>query len=221
MITNTGIVKFTFAEHELAHKYLDQYEKGIEIGAAAHNQFNLLNCKNVGLTEEMDSNDYNFFKESQIKMCGAYANIDYPAEADALPFEDHSLDYIITSHVIEHLPNPIKVFKEWNRVIKPGGKIFAIIPLRNALESDIGRDITPLETFIRAYKEKWSVDTVPSKYEARVPGGKRGHYFVYTPESFKELLAYCKRYYRLNWNLIDEEAIDTKVGNGFTMVYQV
>ena len=40
-------------------------------------------------------------------MCGEYAVIDVQAEAHALPFEDSSQDYVISSHVFEHLPGKV------------------------------------------------------------------------------------------------------------------
>jgi ubiquinone/menaquinone biosynthesis C-methylase UbiE len=42
--------------------------------------------------------------------------------------------------VVEHLPDPIAAFFEWNRVLKAGGTIFMIFPKRDALPADRGRD---------------------------------------------------------------------------------
>ncbi len=41
-----------------------------------------------------------------------------------LPFEDNYFDYVVSSGVIHHTPDPYKSFLELSRVIKPGGKIF-------------------------------------------------------------------------------------------------
>lgn len=215
-VENAKHANIHFKDHELAHKYLDGLQ-GIEIGPAAHNPFNLKGSTAVGLGPDKDINDYRFFQRAQIDMCGEYCEIDVSGEAEKIPLPSGSQDYVITSHVIEHLPNPILAFKEWYRLLKPDGIMFSIVPLRNALPSDSGREITTLDTFIRAYKEQWTVNTVPHEYEALVPGGRRGHYFVYTHQSFVELLNYCKRY-RMNWEVLEVEEIDTKVGNGFTVV---
>jgi ubiquinone/menaquinone biosynthesis C-methylase UbiE len=45
-----------------------------------------------------------------------------------LPFKNDSFDLIWCSEVIEHLNNPQKVVKEFNRVIKPGGEIILTTP---------------------------------------------------------------------------------------------
>lgn len=42
------------------------------------------------------------------------------ADAAALPFEDKSFDYVIASHVLEHVDDPAKVASEMMRVAKAG-----------------------------------------------------------------------------------------------------
>ncbi len=39
----------------------------------------------------------------------------------SMPFEDNMFDYVISSEVIEHTPEPYKAIKEIYRVLKPGG----------------------------------------------------------------------------------------------------
>ncbi len=46
---------------------------------------------------------------------------DVVADILALPFDDGSQDYIVARHVLEHMVDPIKALREWNRVLKPGG----------------------------------------------------------------------------------------------------
>jgi len=41
---------------------------------------------------------------------------------------DQAYDFVLSSHNLEHIANPIKALKEWMRVIKPGGTIIAILP---------------------------------------------------------------------------------------------
>lgn len=42
--------------------------------------------------------------------------------------EDNTYDFLLASHVIEHLANPIKAVKEWSRIVKPGGSLLIIAP---------------------------------------------------------------------------------------------
>lgn len=56
--------------------------------------------------------------------------VDYVCPADALPFEDNSIDEIYSRHVVEHftLKEFLKVLQEWNRVLKVGGQVYIICP---------------------------------------------------------------------------------------------
>lgn len=49
--------------------------------------------------------------------------IDQAADALAMPFGKHSIDAIISTHMIHHLAQPLKFFQEMARVLKPGGVI--------------------------------------------------------------------------------------------------
>tara|TARA_B100000925_G_scaffold291752_1_gene281191 strand:- start:11480 stop:12073 length:594 start_codon:yes stop_codon:yes gene_type:complete len=42
--------------------------------------------------------------------------------------KDESLDYIFSSHLLEHLDEPAKALKEWSRVLKKDGHIFIYVP---------------------------------------------------------------------------------------------
>ena len=77
-----------FPESRLAHLLLDGLE-GLEIGPAAHNPFGL-KTRNVGLAADRDPFDYEFFKQSQLEMCGSFAAIDISADAADIPVPDDS-----------------------------------------------------------------------------------------------------------------------------------
>lgn len=64
------------------------------------------------------------------------ALIDIKASADAIPLDDASQDFIVSSHVVEHLSNVVRALVEWDRLLKPGGISFIIHPLRNAFPGD-------------------------------------------------------------------------------------
>lgn len=48
--------------------------------------------------------------------------------AQDLPFPDDSFDTIIFSDVLEHLPEPARIWAEMARVLRPGGKILLNVP---------------------------------------------------------------------------------------------
>ncbi len=49
-------------------------------------------------------------------------------KAHDLPFEDGSLDFIFSSHVLEHLYNPLGHFDHWRKKLKPGGLVLGVVP---------------------------------------------------------------------------------------------
>jgi len=51
-------------------------------------------------------------------------------DAEALPFEDASLDGVSLCNIVHHFPNPRKLIAEVRRVLKPGGRFAAIDPNR-------------------------------------------------------------------------------------------
>ena len=51
-------------------------------------------------------------------------------DVEALPFESGSLDAVLLSGIIHHLPDPSKCMREVHRVLKPGGRFVAFDPNR-------------------------------------------------------------------------------------------
>jgi len=56
-----------------------------------------------------------------------YVPLDYVADARHLPFEDNSIEEVFTDRMIEHMPQADvdKMFREFYRVLVPGGKLDA------------------------------------------------------------------------------------------------
>lgn len=48
------------------------------------------------------------------------------ANANALPFEDHSFDHVVSHTFLTSTPNPRRALSEMHRVVKPGGSISSI-----------------------------------------------------------------------------------------------
>jgi SAM-dependent methyltransferase len=55
--------------------------------------------------------------------------LDITAQAHALPVDDCSFDGVILTQVLEHVPNPSEVLGELFRILVPGGRLFAAVPL--------------------------------------------------------------------------------------------
>ena len=60
---------------------------------------------------------------------GAPVRSRHVAEAsDLSPIPDASYDFVLASHVLEHIANPLRALREWSRVLKPGGALVVIVP---------------------------------------------------------------------------------------------
>jgi ubiquinone/menaquinone biosynthesis C-methylase UbiE len=190
-----------FKDSILAHKYLDNLT-GIEIGGSAHNPFNLPHCINVDYTDSME----NPFKLLEYSYCGEKAPVDVVAFASELPFKNESYDYVISSHLIEHLFDPISAMNEWERVIKPGGYIFTIVPTKEAVPTEI-RPITTLKELITRHENRFKFEL--DEYMKTLT---QGHFTVFDLKLFLEMCQY------LDIEVIEKLEKDDKVGNGFCVV---
>jgi len=66
-------------------------------------------------------------------------------EAARLPeVPGDSYDAVLSSHVLEHIANPLGALGEWRRVVRPGGHIMLIVPHKDAT-FDHRRPVTTLE----------------------------------------------------------------------------
>lgn len=55
---------------------------------------------------------------------------DVKLDIQNLPFEDDSFDFILCSHVLEHIPDDRRAMGELHRVTKPGGCALVDVPLK-------------------------------------------------------------------------------------------
>ncbi len=182
-----------FPESALAHEYLDGLQ-GLEIGGSAHNPFGL-DTRNVDYTVEE-----NQYKKLEKKFMGEALKVDIVAPGDAIPLADGSQDFVISAHVIEHFPDPIKALKEWYRLIRPGGYIFMIVPHK---ERTFDKD-----------EPRTTLQELIDRHEGRIvpQPNKNDHHSVWITEDMVELMKY------LGWEIVRVEEKDDKVGNGFTVI---
>lgn len=177
--------------------------KGIEIGAAAHNPFG------VDALNLAPKSTFEFYAAEQRRLGNEPTPIDIDAYADKTGLADNSQDFVLSSHVIEHLPDLVEALKEWERIIRPGGYIVIIAPLPSALPSDAGR---PLSTF----------DDISKGVVGEIGTDSDTHHWVFTLESFKAIMdKLCSGRGKLHLELVAEEAVDKKVGNGWFVAYKV
>lgn len=70
-------------------------------------------------------------------------------DATSLTYKDDSFDRVIAAHILEHLPEPHKVIREWMRVLKPAGTLSIVLPCDPGFAWRFGRMLGPRKTFTR------------------------------------------------------------------------
>ncbi|MDR1425251.1 MAG: class I SAM-dependent methyltransferase [Azoarcus sp.] len=207
-----------FPPHPLAFKYCTG--KGIELGAALHNPFGLPDCPNVAPSDGVrflhprDLEDYQKYVNEQLHYTQHVARVDEVGDFQHIPFDAASLDYVISSHVIEHEPNPVAAFVESARVLKEGGIFFCIFPKRTAeMQFDIFLPLTSLDELIAAYREARTIESYPAPSH-----GWREHYYRYSLQSMLRLINWINREKLATFCVEAVEETDGKVGNGHTVV---
>ena len=68
-------------------------------------------------------------------------------------FESNSMDFVILSHVIEHVANPIAVLDELFRVCKPAGHVVIAVPDKD-YTFDKPRQLTPFTHLLEEYQQQ-------------------------------------------------------------------
>ena len=85
-----------------------------------------------------------FYVDRFAEFAGKKCLADYWGDACHVPFRNNSLDYVVTSHVLEHVANPVAALLEWHRVLKNNGLIYMVVPDRR-YTFDHQREITSPE----------------------------------------------------------------------------
>ena len=160
----------------------------------------------------------NFSNNRSWKCAGASPAIDISADAADIPVPDDSTDFVLHSHVWEHLPNPLIALDEWVRITRSGGYLFVIVPKRDAAASDKDRPVTSLPSLVQLFEKKRRGETFPPEER----GMGRGHYTVFSPSLLREIGHWFNQSHaRARLDEIAFQETDDKVGNGHTIVWQV
>ncbi|CAF0877832.1 unnamed protein product [Adineta ricciae] len=66
---------------------------------------------------------------------------------------NNTYDFVIGSHVLEHIANPFKAFLEWLRILKDGGLLLLILPLKERT-FDHNRAVASIQHLIHDYHKQ-------------------------------------------------------------------
>jgi SAM-dependent methyltransferase len=207
-------------------KHLVKDKHGIEIGGPSK-IFNDI-IKVYTIAKQIDGCNFstNTFWEGNIadgdpyKYAGNTLGYQYINDAtDLNKIENNKYDFLLSSHCLEHVANPIKALKEWNRVIKNDGCMVLVLPnpefmydhkrertsfqhLVKDWENDTQEsDTTHIQDVIdncdlsRVYVLNGKGETISYESHVRIardnPTLRTVHHHVYTDEVVFELLKFC------------------------------
>jgi SAM-dependent methyltransferase len=139
------------------------------------------------------------YKDAERELWGRAKAVDIIAPGHELPLEDDSFDFVLASHVIEHIPDPIAALKEWARVARR--YIVLVVPHRDRT-FDRDRPLTPLSELIE-------------RHESGFTSAEDRHWTVWTCETFLEL---CDH---IGFEVLEARDPDARDGNGFAVILAV
>lgn len=103
--------------------------KVLDVGCFGFNQYKF--SQSLGLTKHVHFGiDYS---EPFGQLPPGYTFRSVDLNVESIPFENDTFDLVVMSHVIEHLSNPINVFRECVRICKPGGLVYIVAPSERSL----------------------------------------------------------------------------------------
>lgn len=132
----------------------------------------------AGIVQQMN------FRGLAAKVCGVDLDprvVDNPmldegkiADAGGIPYPDATFDVVFADNVLEHLPDPLAVFREIARVLKRGGVFLFKTPNKTHYMPMIAR-LTPhrFHQFVNRLRGRAEADTFPTRYRANAPAAIR------------------------------------------------
>src|ERR1035438_8918776 len=105
---------------ELIRKYLVPGQRVLDAGCGRYLKF----CKELSGIALMVGIDL----EPVVETDNRRAPFGVRGDIGKLPFPSGHFDMVISRSVVEHLEDPPQVFREFSRVLRPGGKVVIITP---------------------------------------------------------------------------------------------
>jgi SAM-dependent methyltransferase len=120
---------------------------------------------------------------------------------------NESYDFVLSSHSLEHIANPLKAVQEWKSKLKPGGLFILVLPDKR-LTFDSHRTYTSFEHLLEDFRQNRGEDDHTHFNEVL----EVGHYSVVTNEYEEELRKKvynnfenrCVHHHVFNFELIDQ-----------------
>lgn len=159
------------------------------------------------------------------------------------PISDESQDFVIASHVLEHVADPLGQLAEMHRVLRPGGTVLVLLPDRRAT-FDAGREATPLAHLVDHYEAQVTevddqhiiefvrhlastgqgadFDSLPpdaQRKEIELQRRRSIHAHCWEEDEFLEVLLYAIEQLDHEWDFVDGVLSEDEGPDGFEFGY--
>jgi SAM-dependent methyltransferase len=200
----------------MENRYLQRYlrGRGIEIGALWR-RFPASTGARVWYLDRLSPRA---LEQHYPELRGHIAGLDLLAEAAQLPVRPASLDFLIASHVLEHLPQPLLALRAWYDALAPGGVLLLKVPDKRHT-FDAPRSRTTLKHLLEEHDH-------PDRFDRRAhfadwlqhighrdpsaPGFDQAvtdlmqedysiHFHVWIDEDLREIINFTRQEWRLKW----------------------
>lgn len=201
-----------WAENRLLARHLRG--RGVEIGALWR-KFPAPGRAQVYYVDRLSKED---LRQHYAEVTTAVVRPDVVADATQLPFASRSLDFLIASHVLEHLPLPLAALRHWYDVLRPEGVLLLKIPdkrytfdarrERTALHHLIAEDNEPDKFDKQAHFEDWVENVVERKrgtvefrqeVDRLLDSDYSIHYHAWIDQDVREIVHYTRNVAGLRW----------------------
>jgi SAM-dependent methyltransferase len=166
----------------------------------------------------LDRNHLSELQQEYTELDRPFIAPDVVADAGRLPIADGSLDFVIASHVLEHMPFPLAALRDWYRALKSGGVLVVKVPDKR-YTFDVTRRRTPLQHLVeedlhpetfdkRAHFQDWvehvgkraaGSEVLRNETDLLLNRDYSIHYHVWTDEDIRELINYTRTNLELCW----------------------
>ena len=142
-------------------------------------------------------------------------------------FADASADFVVGSHLLEHVADPLGLLDDVHRVLRPGGIAIVLLPDRRST-FDAGRAPTTLDHLVAEHaagvtevSDEHIVEFVravsgcePSTAEIELHRRRSIHVHCWTEDEFVAVLEHAMRVMGHGWQLVDALATGAPGSNG-------
>lgn len=118
------------------------------------------------------------------------SKLDIVSDITNIPVKDKSFDTVMCIEVFEHIPEPVKAVKEFNRTLKPGGKLILTAPFCSLTH------FAPYH-FSSGYNKYWYEKVLTENNFVINEILPNGNYFEYLAQELRRLSYVEKKYTNL------------------------